>query len=115
VRTCLSSLKGNASRFEPLWITVLWREAAFRGAYSRHVPSFVESAVRCPPAPPSDCGLLDALGLAVLKEAAVMGLLGSKIVGLDVGLTSNFCSRDMRQIRRRMRYPCTGGPKFGVP
>src|SRR5258708_20207937 len=38
-----------------------------------------------------------------------------KILGLDIGLTSNFCSRKMRQIRCRMSHPSTCTSKFGVP
>jgi hypothetical protein len=114
VRTFLSSLNGNASRFEPLWITVLWCESAFRDAYSRHVPSSVESAVRRPPAPPPIALCSTFSDWQPLRKRPLWTCQAPKIVGLDIGLTSNFCSRDMRQIRRRMRHPSTCRPKFGV-
>jgi hypothetical protein len=49
-----------------------------------------------------------------LRKRPLWTCQAPEIVGLDIGLTSNFCSHKVRQIRRRMRHPSTRRPKFGV-
>src|SRR5260370_42514716 len=75
------------------------------------LPLFVGPSVLFPQDPLADvCWTI--LELDAVRTA--MKLKGSRDRGVDIRLASSFCSRKMRQIRRRMRLPGTGRPKFGV-
>src|SRR5437016_2585048 len=71
----------------------------------RDVPSSVESVVRRPPAPPPIAVCVTFLAWEPLGKRPLWTCHAPKILGLHIGLTSNFCSRKMRQIRHRMRHP----------